>query len=300
MKYFDSLDSELVIDSKPVGVSFSSLEYSHSSFIENINNGTFSKTKIKSIIDTNADLYFSHDGFMDPKTGELFIKIWTNIKFLESVRDLLLESEKIRSLAEKKYIHDINMIVADYMVAFDIHDDNTEQIEDLHKDILSIVNAKYIVALSSQIPMSIAIYLSMAAFSTFLMQNNVALLNHLIEQYYTSCEEPLFDIQRVIYIYHTFFKNNFSDLFIAVMVDVVNAEGNGKLKEIKDIISMAILNILNSMDLIELHKVLVRYSEYLGLTGTTAVRFSLLKLPTEFSRIVKCAKEANENGFYIP
>lgn len=310
MSYFESLDSNLELEPTPIGVSFSTLEYTHDSFLGKLNNGDFSPTKVKSIIESNISLYFGYDGFSNIKTRMNMQSIWTNINFLRNVLELLNEDQKFRQNVISGYRRDINIIANDYISVS--NDGKEEYIKDskVRDTLLAIagnVNAEYIVPLSSKIPIAVAQHLALANFCTFDTSQAVRNIIGTIWNYsITELHEAAFTIEQIIYIYYVFFKDNFSEAFLHSMLFRYPRYGEASsminVEQTDNNISSALINILNSMSSKEVKEVLAKYANYLSFCGDKVkkVRFSLRHLPNEFKNVAQCVAEAEQNGYCIP
>lgn len=310
MGYFESLDSNLELEPTPIGVSFSTLEYTHDSFLSKLNTGDFSPTKIKSIIETNMSLYFGYDGFSNIKTRVNMQGIWTNIEFLKNVLALLNEDPKFRQDVISGYRRDINIITNDYLrVTKDGMEEHLKDSE-VRKILLSIasnVNAEYIVPLSSKISVAVAQHLALANFCTFDISQSVRNIIGVMWNYsIVEIHEAAFTIEQVIYIYYVFFKDNFSEAFIHSMLFKYPSLGESSekdhVKATDNNISSALINILNSMSSKDVKEVLAKYANYLSFCDDKVkdIRFSLKHLPNEFKNVAQCVTEAEQNGYYIP
>lgn len=307
---FPSLDSiGQSIESAPIGVSFSCLEYTNDSFLKNIKDNTFSIAKIKSIIATSPDIYFNYDNFRSPMTRPVFQELWTNKRFLEAVRSLLNEDHMALYLAVNTYRRDINTIAYDYYydnaggletVFFETEQGDSSVLWLLMK-IVNIINANDIIRLSARIPRSVAEKVTMAYYGTFDRMSAIYRLNTQLINY-TLGDPDLMTPDLIVYIYYIFFSSGFSELFCAVMIDKKpKYDFNPEYRKLfYDKAILAILSILNSMPSVEIRKVLTQYSSYLALTCKSKVRTSLQKLPEEFARIAVVVKECGENGYYVP
>lgn len=308
MSYFESLDSNLELEPTPIGVSFSTLEYTHDSFLNKLNTGDFSPTKIKSIIENNMSLYFGYDGFSNIKTRVNMQGIWTNIDFLKNVLELLNEDPKFRQNVVSGYRRDINIIANDYLrVANDGMEEHLKDSE-VRKILLGIasnVNAEYIVPLSSRVHVTVAQHLALANFCTFDISQSVRNIIGVIWNYsIIETHEAAFTIEQIIYIYYVFFKDNFSEAFIhSMLFKYPNLEKRKNFVEITDDnISSALINILNSMSSKEVKEVLAKYANYLSFCDDKVnnIRFSLKHLPNVFKNAAQCVAEAEQSGYYIP
>lgn len=303
MGYFESLDSDLVLEPTPVGVSFSTLEYSHDSFIENIKNHVFSPTKIQNIIESNVSLYFNYAGFTDPKSRQHMQAIWSNIDFLDNVRILLKENQKFYQKVVSAYKRDINIIARDYLTANDAIVEKDSKVSELLFEIVSLLDAEQIVMLSSKIPMGIAKGLCIAYYGIHELSNSK---RSIISYIWATVGVEVLSIEQIIYIFYVFYKDSFADLFCGAMCYTWDMKENDDIKQVDDNISSALINILNSMSTTEIRSVLAKYSNYLSYylsylgDQTKKVRFSLKHLPAEFKNVAECVKEAESLNYYIP
>lgn len=301
MGYFESLDSNLKLEPAPIGVSFSTLEYTHDSFLDKLAKGEFSPTKIKSIIESNVPSYFDYGNFSDIKTRKNIQAIWTNITFLSNVLALLNENEKFRQKLISNYRRDINIITNDYIRAEENPVDSgisiyakDSKITDILFEIACNINAEYIVQLSSTVDIYTAKLLAMAYFCTFDTPQSV---RNIIG---TLWNGRTFSIEQIIYIFYVFFKDNFADVFIHAMVFHYSGSSDIEFKTTENNISSALINILNSMSTTEIREVLAKYANYLSFCDVKNLRFSLKHLPEEFKNIAQSVAEAEANGYYIP
>ena len=92
MGYFNSIDNmkeEVETLNSP---KFSTIGYSHTSFLNKLNDGSMSDMKIQDEI-LNGN-YFNMDYFNEPQSRQVFQQIWTNKLFLRNLI-ILLDSDKI-------------------------------------------------------------------------------------------------------------------------------------------------------------------------------------------------------------
>jgi len=289
MGYFNSIDN---LKDQPEILSsprFSTIGYSFESFLNKLEEGSLSDMKIKDEI-LNGN-YFNMDYFNDAKLRVVFQKIWTNKAFLQNLL-ILLDSNKIyRDKVISSNITSINHTVYDYMVS----ENADEETKLLMFDIAKIIDYNYILRLCSIMPLETARLMALAKFSSFDKKTSVERLNSVI------CKSGMdFSESDIIYIFSTFYSDRFSVLFNVLMTTKQDQFEERIQKKIYDMISLAIIDILNSMTSDDIYKVLYNYASYLELGGTTDVRFSLHSLSDDYDRINHIIDELSEKGISIP
>ena len=295
MGFFKSLDSIEDIESTPIGVKFSVVEYKSDSFLQKILDGTLSNNKIETEIMIGYRKYFDYDNFNDPNLRPVFQALWTNLQFLKCVLRVLEDNVVILSEVRFHYIITINKI------AYDYYSDNLNEMKDSEVlntlfAIVDKVNINYILPLSSIMDKPVARFISMAKFSSFEYKESIKRLNKFI-----TCLGYDFSIKDIIYIYGIFYSDNFSTLFITTIMDYQQEFLNPLENKMYDNISLALLYILNSMESVEIYKSIRRYVEYIMLMNvSTKVRFSLNNLAEDFSRVNNVVETLKYDGFEVP
>lgn len=294
MGVFESLESIEEMDSSPVGVSFSTLEYTKESLVKNVTNGTFSTTKIRSIIFNNMDTYFNYDRIKDPTTKQSFITLWSNMNFLNAVLSLMVEPyiRKIR----QTYIRDINTIINDILYYANIDCSPTYEFYKARVSILDALNRDTYLKFQStgfSDDMARTITHDMYTFMNKWMAYKFVMSD--IGKW-----DSVVSVNDFIYMLSVFCSVGFSDWFnffmtfqFDPMVSAASAEMNYKH------VLEATINILESMSDNEMFKVLTQYSGYITLTQQSKVAMSLRDIGN-FPRIKAMVKYCSENGYYIP
>lgn len=296
MGYFESLDSNLKLESTPIGVSFSTLDYSHESFIDSLNKGEFSDVKIRNIISTNKHLYFSYNSFTDPKTRENMQALWTNMNFLRVVLDMLKTDPAFRSSIAASYIRDVNVIGSDYRTIDGA--DRKEDVNDMLWKISAAVNMDYIVPLMSKFPESVSKLFTIFAFDT--MDKRISKSSFIDNlRTFSKIQSISINVEDMIYLFYVFYKDDFSELFCEAMLHTPPAEMNEFEKGTEDSVSSALINILNSMSTNNIVQVLLQYSNTVSFMGNEncKARFSLHNLPEAFGTVAKCVSLLNGDCF---
>lgn len=290
MGYFQSIDN-LKSDNEVLNApKFSTIGFSHSSFLNKLEDGSMSDMKIQAEI-LNGN-YFNMDYFNDPGSREVFQRIWTNKSFLRNLFILLDSNKLYRDKIILSDITSINHTVYDYMVSENADD----EIKLLMFDIAKVIDYVYILKLCTIMPMETARLMSLAKFSSFDKKVSVERLNSVI------CKSGIdFTEENIIYIFSVFYSDRFSILFNVLMTTKQEQFEERIHKKIYDMISMALLDILNSMTSDDIYKVLYNYASYIELcVPDTEIRFSLRSLSDDYNRINAMIDELLEKGVSIP
>lgn len=288
MGLFQSLDSIEHIESTPIGVSFTTIEYTNISFLENIKNGKLSDIKIRDVIKYGN--YLDYDNFNNAKTRAIFQELWTNIRFINNVLTLLNIDENFLNMARKIYCTSINKIVYDYYSDTSIEKDS--DVLDTLLRIAYIVNYKYILRLSSMVGDKTASFICLGRFSSFDKRKCVERLNSFIINLGYD-----FSVNDIIKIYSIFYLDSFTEVFINTMFDTNQESINNQY----DNISLALLYILEDMNSGEISKVLRAYSSNIMLLNLDKkLRFSMKNIGEEFIKIKNVISDLEFRGYNIP
>lgn len=288
MGLFQSLDSIEHIESTPIGVSFTTIEYTNISFLENIKNGKLSDIKIRDVIKYGN--YLDYDNFNNAKTRAIFQELWTNIRFINNVLTLLNIDENFLNMARKIYCTSINKIVYDYYSDTSIEKDS--DVLDTLLRIAYIVNYKYILRLSSMVGDKTASFICLGRFSSFDKRKCVERLNSFIINLGYD-----FSVNDIIKIYSIFYLDSFTEVFINTMFDTNQESINNQY----DNISLALLYILEDMNSGEISKVLRAYSSNIMLLNLDKkLRFSMKNIAEEFIKIKNVISDLEFRGYNIP
>ena len=289
MSLFKSLDGlkdepEVIVSPK-----FSTIGFTYDSFLQKLEDGILGDNKIKTeIINGN---FFNYDLFDDPAIRTTFQKIWTNKLFLKNVIELLDSDKVYRDKIISSNLTSINHIVYDYITSRNAN----EEIIALMYDLAKVVDYSYIIKLCSIMPLDIAKIITLARFSSF--DNRIA-----IDRFNTAlCTCGLdFSKKNIIFIYKTFFSEGFSPLFNITMTTNIETFADRSHKKTYDMISLSILDVLESMPSDEIRKVLHNYSDYITLSNIQTIRFSMRSLSDDYSRVNAVILELLDRGVSIP
>lgn len=296
MGFFKSLDEmEPEIEDVPIGANFSTVEYTFDSFLKKIEDGSISDNKIRSNIEYSYNIYLDYDNFKNPNTRRIFQSLWTNERFLKNLLEVLKNNPNILNSLRSFHITTINTIANDYH-SIDNENEKDSLIVNLLLDICRVVDMKYIIPLSTIMNTNSALYITMMKFSSFDQDKCVKRLNDFIITIGID-----FSVKDIIYIYSIFYNEGFSTLFNYTMIYCDYYFSNKLQEKINDNISLAIINILNSMTSEEIFKVLKQYGNYISLTNKGGkVRFSLRNLSNDFSRVSNIVDNLNSDYLFIP
>lgn len=292
MSYFKSLDSVEETESTPIGVtSFSVIEYQYDSFLKNID--TMSDIKIRDIIKYGN--YLDYDNFNDPKTRKVFEALWTNMRFIENLKWLLMNDNIFLNNTRRIYTTAINKIVYDYYISFIKDDVTNNKVLNTLLDISEIINFDYILKMSTLIDKQSAKFICLSRFSSFDKRECVKRLVEFIQNLGYD-----FTVKDIVYIFVLFYGESFSDLFNTIMTHTIDYyQLNPNQKKMYDNTSLAIVSIVNSMSDIEMRNLLQSYGSYLMLIDYGGkVRFSIRNLSSDYNRINSMV-EFVENRFEI-
>lgn len=295
MSFFQSLDSiEDNIESTPIGVTFTTIEYTNNSFLENIKNGKLSDIKIRDTIKYGN--YLDYDNFNNTKTRVIFQELWTNLRFINNVLTLLNTNENFLDMARKIYCTSINKIVYDYYTT-EMEGEKDSEVLDTLLRIAYTVNYKYILKLTPLVGDNTASFICLGRYSSFDKRKCVERLNSFIINLGYD-----FSIEDIIKIYSIFYLDSFTEVFINTMFDtdklIVMEENN---KKTYDNISLALLYILEDMNSGEISKVLRSYSSNIMLLNLDKkYRFSMKTIGQEFIKINNVISDLEFRGYNIP
>lgn len=287
MGYFSSLENIRDEKENIVAPKFSTVEYSHESFLDKLD--TFSNTKIKEEIKLGD--YFDYDHFDDPKTRVIFQQLWTNKIFLTNILELLDSDKEYRNKIISVYITSVNKIVFDYMTL----EVNNPEILNLLLEISKCIDYQYIIKLCTIMPLDIARMITITRFSSFNQREAITRFNDVI------CKCGLdFTEKDIIYIYKTFFQEHFMELFNITMTTVETSFSERIHRKVYDMISLAMIDILESMTSEDIYKTLHYYGNFMSLVDSCNCRFSLHSLSDDYKRINVIIDELMSKGINIP
>lgn len=291
MSLLESLDKIKDEPELTAAPKFTTVGFSHISFLSKLEEGNIGDVKIKSEI-LNGN-YFNNDYFDNPKSRPIFQRLWTNKLFLRNLLELLDTNKQYRDYVIASNITFINHTVYDYMISENADD----EIKQLMFDIARVVDCNYIIKLCTIMPQETARLISLVRFSSFDKKTSIDRFNSMIYK----CGID-FSKKDIIYIYSVFFADNFSFLFSKTMTSKEEVFTERIHKKVYDMISLALIDILESMTSDDIYKVLYNYAEYVKLSSfpLEMIRFSLRSLSEDYSRTNKIINELLDNGISVP
>lgn len=289
MSLFPSLDNipedktytEIVKD--PIGFSVHTEKYFLDVLLQKIKSGQFNETQISHDVLLNYKDYCNYDNFLNPKTRNLYQELWTNENFLRGFYVALQSIKKLDLYFNKS----ICKIAYDYYLQ---HMSESDTISILHFNIIRYLNRPQISSISSCMHEASALFIVMASLSSFDRMECIDRVNNLL----VKLDYDL-SVQDLITIYSALYRLEFKQLFEGTMKKIFSVEElekNENRKYVNERINQALLTILESMESIEIDKVLIGYSIYNQL-DTRPTRFSLkddqirINYPRIYSRIIQ-------------
>ena len=176
------------------------------------------------------------------------------------------------------------------------------------------INGMYIdQLLTCDITRNNAVEIAISRFSSLKEEVNIKRVNFDIE----IISEEIMTEQKIVWIYEKLF-DRIGSLFKWTMLEVYSPDQKLELNERKrmidgnnnssdtpfsncyDLISLAILDILNNMPLAAIEQVVSRYITDWRYMGKPPVRFSLRELSADYSRINTIVNSLMNSNFYVP
>lgn len=289
MDIFSSLMEQLSKESESIKTTqsnyapaFYTIEYQLSTIVDKINNiESLNEDEIKNIIYRQHNMILNYDLFLKSHESRITAqRLFTNKRFLQ----IFLNISGLLQLSNDEIIC-VNKLAYDYYII----KDKDPEVSDLLLQISYQLNSSLVLRLSAKIGINGAKVLSMIANSSFKLEKNV----HRINTFLIKCNLAL-SVQDIIDIYSILF-NRFSFPFVYIMLEY-KTQYMTKEQCLKfDMISVAILEILNSMTTEDMKKILLNYGYMLKLVNTP-VRFAL-KTAKQYPRIINAISEVESDDF---
>lgn len=266
----DSFSNELFV---PV---FRSVEYEISTIIEKINNiNELSDDEIKNIILRQHSMILNYDLFLKSDESRVAAqKLFTNKRFLS----VFLQIIGLINLTREEVIC-INKLAYDYYVL----SIKNPEVSELLLQLCYQLNNVLVIRLSGILGINGARILSMIANSSFKEEKIV----HRVNTFLIRCNIEL-SVQDIIDIFCILYEK-FTYPFIYSMMEI-KMDCDVILNSRFDLISSALLEILNSMTSDDISKILMNYAYMLKLNPAKAVRFSL-KSAKSYPRILSVIEQ---------
>lgn len=285
MNYFDVFQEDQKENNlkKFVPTGFHSIEYTVKSIVNAISNiDSFSDEDLRTLIIKNHDIIFDYDLFLkNDTTREAAQALFQNKRFLRALFSII----NTLNLKSKEIIC-INKITYDYYVA-GLEDKETY---DLLFCISNLINNTTVVKLYAVLGIDTSRVLAMIANSSFRDEKRVRRVNSFLIRYNQNLT-----LQDIVNIYAILF-NHITCLFIYTMLTPKLPGMN--MEELKrfDMISQAMLILLNNLTSQDVKKVLYDYAYLMKLRNNYNVRFGL-KSATDYPRIQMIVNQIENEDF---
>lgn len=280
------LESESLSRTELVGPTFKSIEYKLENIVEKIKNiDALDENEIKYIIQRQHSMILDYDLFLGSDETRAQAQIlFSNKRFLKLFLDII----GTIYLSEHE-ITCINKLAYDYYII----SNKDPEVSSLLLQISNIINNITSIKLSGIMGINGARILSMIANSSFKDERKV----HRVNTFLLKSNLAL-SIQDIVNIYCILF-NRFTNLFIYSMLEVKPAGMTDDQLKKFDMISLALLAILDSIPSEDIKKVLYDYAFTLKLVkGDIKVRFSI-KSAKSYTRIIKIVNEIESDQIDI-
>ena len=234
--------------------------------------------------------------FSGKENEQKYLSLFLDNRFLTNLVTVLSNTQQIPL--------DIKMnackIAFDYMSSTKMQKD--EMTFSLIKQIAEIVNRDTLFDLLRTVPRDLALYLTVAKYSTNSESINIQRMNFIIAQTGSS----VFNEQKIIDVFIHFGKYSgmrMTNLLESHMFSVDPTNMTEDMEEMYSVISLAILDMMNHMSSQEIRQVLMNYSNDFMMKYNSdyrVVRFSLRNLSGDYDRITMMADMLSNEGYNIP
>ena len=271
------------------GSLFHSIEYELSDIVKKIKNiENLNESEIKKIIIRQHSMILNYDLFlMSNETRQDAQTLFKNEKFLKCFLDVI----RLISLSSHEKIC-INKLAYDYYINPYGCD---SRVCDLLYQLTTEVNGREVIVLSGILGLRNAQILSMIRNSTFNIEKAV----HRVNTFLVKCNNDL-SVSNIVSIYCHLFER-FTDVFIYTMMESKPNSMTPLMKKKYDNISIAILEMMNSLTSTDIRKVLYDYGYILSMVKVnTKIRFAL-RTAERYNRIISVIKSIEiQDNIKIP
>lgn len=284
MSLFPSLDN---IPEEPemedlhgsLNLTFSTVEYIFETFLKGLD-GVLTNEQIEYEIRNYYDKYCDYDNFQSESTRKIFQEIWKNERFL------ILFKKCIPQIHLTKYHNRVICKIAyDYYTSCTSETRN-EAVTILLFQIVEEINSKSIIPLTTIMDKQSALFIVMARYSSFDLEDCVKRVNEFIIRLGYD-----FTVDQIIYIYSRLYSDGFGQPFNYIMTHSYKFESGDLSNQeytIYNRINRALLIILNSMPTADIENILTRYENYISMSPDKVPRFNIRQMATvDYERLQK-------------
>ena len=238
--------------------------------------------QIKAMIAINYHTFFNDVFLMDYENREYIINVFSNPRFLKN----LIEVFSTRGIV----IYDTERICCN-KIAWDYFcisgEEGNQEITKLLYQLSTIVNGSVIPILSAIVPLDTAKLIALARYSSFKEYKCVERVNNILISLSNLSEKMVIDVYSIL------FKNGVKSTFSTIMLkDLHTFDSNDPNYEKKvnnyGLISLAILDIVESMTMSDIQQILLGYANEFTFDKSKKIRFSLGTIsPNDYPRITQ-------------
>ena len=282
MGLFPSLDN--IRDEAPsiagggLNITFSTDEYSLTTLLKKIQEGSISDPGLEYEIGNHISKYCDYDGFKSPGTRKIYQSLWSNERFVDMFFKILYKYKQIRDYVKRFYNVSVCKIAYDYIIDIGRHIKN-DPVSKLFFDIVRLVNIDSVLPLTVIMKDDAAVLIVMSRYSSFNIEECIKRVNEFILRLGYD-----FSPQNIVDIYYHLKYESFGIVFNVTMTQLydLNTLDNLELSNYYHM-NAAILMIVNSMTTSDIFKVLNGYANYTAVFDKNT-RFDIRKI-TDYERI---------------
>lgn len=260
------------------GSLFHTIEYELSDIVNKITNiDNLNDDEINNIIIRQHSMILNYDLFLMSSDTRMQAQVlFTNKRFLKCFLNVI----RLLNISQHEKTC-INKLAYDYYIL----PDNDPEISNLLYQLTTEVNGREVVALSSILGMSESRVLSMIRNSSFKEEKAI----HRVNTYIIKCSFDL-TVKDIVTIYYYLF-DRFTNLFTYSMMEAKPSNLTALENKKFDNISIALLEMLNSLPEMDIRKVINDYAFTIKMVKiNTTVRFAI-KSAVRFTRIISVVKQ---------
>lgn len=274
MALFPSMES--LPSTGDLNITMTTIQYGPEVFLNKLQSGELLGHQIEAEISNNWWVYVDYDQFADPEHRLIFQRLWTNKKFLNGLRNIVLANPQHSVMQISKTT--ICTICHDYYNSGNID----LETRDLLIDITANLNRAIINSFLVHMDVETAKFLALLRYSSFDIKTTVERVNRLL----VYCGYD-FSIDTMVFIYERLFPFNLNALFNFTMCQVIKCNDDFQ-KNIDIRIGYAIMSVINKLPSEQIRRILIDYDSFFSMMldgDPEKVRFDIILMAREFQRV---------------